>query len=120
MYEKITSENVMMFAIKHYDNRHLGGEQEFFDDLKRIKYIKRLFKRYLDTGELRERLLLNHFIVLKNMFGADAAITLLLFKIEREYWSLLKTFLVFLNMLKDGELSDIEINDTVLNKLKEI
>ena len=113
MYEKITSENVMMFAIKHYDNRHLGGEQEF-------KYIKRLFKRYLDTGELRERLLLNHFIVLKNMFGADAAITLLLFKIEREYWSLLKTFLVFLNMLKDGELLDIGINDTVLNKLKEI
>lgn len=120
MYEKITSDNVMMFAIKHYDNRQCGGENEFFDDLKRIKYIKRLFKRYLDTGELRERLLINHFIVLRNMFGADAAITLLLFKIEREYWSLLKTFLIFLNMLKDGELSDVEINDTVFNKLKEI
>jgi len=120
MYEKITSENVIMFAIKHYDNRQCGGEQEFFDDLKRIKYIKRLFKRYLDTGELRERLLINHFIVLKNMFGATPAITLLLFKLEKEYWSLLKTFLVFLNMLREGELTDIEVNDTILNKLKEI
>ena len=55
MYEKITSENVMMFAIKHYDNRHLGGEQEFFDDLKRIKYIKRLFKRYLKVFYFKKK-----------------------------------------------------------------
>ena len=120
MYEKITSDNIIMFAIKHYDNRQCHGEEEFFDDMKRIKYIKRLFKLYLDTGELKERLLLNHFIVLKNMFGSDASITLLLFKLEKEYWSLLKTFLVFLNMLREGELTDIEVNDTILNKLKEI
>jgi len=54
------------------------------------------------------------------MFGSDASITLLLFKLEKEYWSLLKTFLVFLNMLREGELTDIEVNDTILNKLKEI
>lgn len=118
MYEKITSENVMMFAIKNYNNSQAGGEEEFHDDLKRIKYIKRLFKRYSETQELRERLLLNHFIVLKNMFGADAAITLLLFKIEKEHWSLLKTFLVYLNMLKENELSDIEVDDNVLTKLE--
>ena len=118
MYEKITSENVIMFAIKHYNNHHAGGEQEFYDDLKRIKYIKRLFKRYVETGELRERLLLNHFIVLNNMFGADAAITLLLFKIEKKHWPLLKSFLVYLNMLKENELLDVETNEEILKVLK--
>ena len=84
MYEKITSENVIMFAIKHYNNPQCEGELEFHDDLKRFKYIKRLFKKYVDTKVLKERLLLNHFIVLKNVFGTDASITLLLYKIERE------------------------------------
>ena len=69
MYEKITSENVIMFAIKHYNNPQCEGELEFHDDLKRFKYIKRLFKKYVDTNVLKERLLLNHFIVLKNVFG---------------------------------------------------
>ena len=85
MYEKITSENVIMFAIKHYNNPQCEGELEFHDDLKRFKYIKRLFKKYVDTKVLKERLLLNHFIVLKNVFGTDASITLLLYKIEREH-----------------------------------
>ena len=95
-----------------------NSEEEFYDDLKRIKYIKRLFKRFIETGELRERLLLNHFIVLNNMFGADAAITLLLFKIEKEHWPLLKTFLVYLNMLRENELMDVEVNNDILKILE--
>ena len=78
MYEKITSENVMMFAIRHYNNPQCEGEKEFQDDLKRFKYIKRLLRKYYETGILKERLLLNHFIVLNNVFGADACATLII------------------------------------------
>ena len=109
MYENITSENVMMFAIKHYDNPQCESEKEFHDDMKRFKYIKRLLKKYKVDGIIKERLLLNHIIILNNVFGPDAASTLLLFKIEPEHWSQLKSFLVYLNMLPPNELR--EIND---------
>ena len=120
MYEKITSDNVIMFAIKNYNNPQCEGELEFYDDLKRFKYIKRLFKKYLETGELRERLLINHFIVLNNVFGSDAAITLLLFKIEKEYWSIMKSFLIYLNMLEKHELKDVRSDETVSETLRKI
>ena len=68
MYEKITPNNVLMYAIKNYDNPHCEGEKEFEDDLKRFKYIKRLLRKYYDTKVLKERLLLNHIIVLNNVF----------------------------------------------------
>ena len=67
MYEKITSDNVMMFAIRHYDNPQCEGEKEFHDDMKRFKYIKRLLRKYYETGVLKERLLLNHIIVIPNL-----------------------------------------------------
>ena len=120
MYEKITPENVLMFAIKHYNNPHCEGEKEFEDDLKRFKYIKRLLRKYYDTGILKERLLLNHIIVLNNVFGPDACATLLLYKIQPEFWSALKTFLLFLNILKDDELDHINIDENVENVLKEL
>ena len=71
MYEKITVANVNMFAIKHYDNPHCESEAEFNDDMKRFKYIKRLLRKYHETGILKERLLLNHLIVIKNLFGPE-------------------------------------------------
>ena len=120
MYEKITPENVVMFAIRHYNNPHCEGEKEFDDDMKRFKYIKRLLRKYYDTGILKERLLLNHIIVLNNVFGPDACATLLLYKIQPEFWSALKTFLLFLNILKDDELDHINIDENVENVLKEL
>ena len=120
MYEKITSENVLMFAIRNYTNPHCEGEKEFEDDLKRFKYIKRLLRKYYDTEILKERLLLNHIIVLNNVFGADACATLLLYKIQEEYWSALKSFLLFLNILKQNELSHIEVDQNVDRILKEL
>ena len=120
MYEKITSDNIIMFAIKHYDNPQCEGEKEFHDDMKRFKYIKRLLRKYYDTGILKERLLLNHIIVLNNVFGPDACATLLLYKIQPEFWSALKTFLLFLNILKDDELDHINIDENVENVLKEL
>jgi len=117
MYEKITSDNVIMFAIKHYDNPQCEGEREFYDDMKRFKYIKRLLRKHKDTGILKERLLLNHIIILNNLFGAEACVTLLLFKIQREYWETLKSFLLFLNILRDDELQNIKENKKVLEIL---
>ena len=103
MYEKITSENVVMYAIKHYDNPQCEGEKEFQDDLKRFKYIKRLLRKYYETDILKERLLLNHIIVLKNVFGPEASTTLLLYKIQREYWPALKSFPVSYTHLRAHE-----------------
>ena len=120
MYEKITPENVLMFAIRNYDNPHCEGEKEFEDDLKRFKYIKRLFKKYSLGGQLKERLLLNHIIILRNLFGTEACVTLLLFRTQQEYLGVLKSFLIFLNMIREDELTDIESDSYVLEALRKI
>ena len=120
MYEKITSENIMMFAIKHYDNPQCEGEKEFHDDMKRFKYIKRLLRKYKETGIFKERLLLNHIIILNNLFGPEACVTLLLFKIQKEYWETLKSFLLYLNMIRQDELNYINENIDVLRILRKL
>ena len=120
MFEKLTNDNITMFAIKHYDNPQCEGESEFHDDMKRFKYIKRLLRKYQDSGELKERLILNHLIVVFNVFGAEAGSTLLLFKLEPEFWSVLKTFMVFLNMLPDGELEEVDVVDEIKRVLEKV
>ena len=120
MYENITTENVMMFAIKHYDNPQCEGEKEFHDDMKRFKYIKRLLRKHKESGILKERLLLNHIIILNNLFGPEACVTLLLFKIQKEYWETLKSFLLYLNILREDELLEIIANQEVLEVLRKL
>ena len=120
MYEKITPQNVVMYAIKNYDNPQCEGEKEFEDDLKRFKYIKRLLRRYYETGVLKERLLLNHLIVLNNVFSMEAATTLLLYKIQPSYWPALKSFLMYINSMQEDELNDIEHDKSVLDTLGKI
>jgi len=117
MYEKITNDNVIMFAIQHYDNPQCEGDREFYDDMKRFKYIKRLLRKHKDTGILKERLLLNHIIVLNNLFGTEACVTLLLLKIQKEYWETLKSFLLFLNIIREDELQYMKENKEVLEIL---
>ena len=109
-----------MFAIKHYNNPQCEGEKEFYDDMKRFKYIKRLLRKHNDNGILKERLLLNHIIILNNLFGPEACVTLLLFKVQREYWGTLKSFLLFLNILRDDELQNVEENIRVLEILRKL
>ena len=109
-----------MYAIKNYDNPQCEGEKEFEDDLKRFKYIKRLLRRYYDTGVLKETLLLNHLIVLNNVFSPEAATTLLLYKIQPTYWPALKSFLIFLNTIKENELKQIEEDKEVLDILGKV
>ena len=120
MFKKITSENVNIYAIKHYDNPHCENEKEFYDDMKRFKYIKRLLRKHKDTGVLKERLLLNHIIILNNLFGPEACVTLLLFKIQKEYWETLKSFLLYLNMIRDDELQDVKESQKVLDILRKL
>ena len=120
MFEKITSDNVMMFAIKYYDNPQCEGEKEFYDDMKKFKYIKRLLRKYKDSGVLKERLLLNHIIVLNNLFGPEACVTLLLFKIQKEYWDTLKSFLLYLNIIRQDELQEVKENKDVLDILRKL
>ena len=119
-FKNLTPENINMFAIKHYDNPHCVDEQEFLDDMKRFKYLKRLFRKYDTSKDLKMRLIINHIIVLANVFGVDAATTLLFFKIERNHWPILKAFLVFLQYMPENDLIDVQINHEVMGKLGQI
>ena len=116
-FSELTQDNINMFAMKHYDNPSCVDEAEFLDDLKRFKYLKRLFRKYDTSGELKVRLIVNHIIVLSNVFGVDATTTLLFFKIEVEHWSLLKTFLVYLHFMPENDLVDVKINHTAMAQL---
>ena len=88
--------------------------------MKRFKYIKRLLRKYHETGVLKERLILNHIIIINNLFGPDACVTLLLFKIQREYWETLKAFLLFLNILREDELIDVKAKQEVVEVLRKL
>ena len=120
MFDKITKDNWLFYAIKNYDSPNLDSEKEFNEDIKRFKYLKRLFRKWKTTGELKTRLIINHIVVLHNVFGVEACCTLLLFKIEREFWVILKTFLLYLNYIKDEEIKSIKINKTILKSLQEL
>jgi hypothetical protein len=97
-FSDLTDDNFIMYAIKCYNTPNCIMS-EFEEDMKRLKYIKRLIKRYRATGDLKERLLLNHMIVLSNVFGTEAAVRLLFFKADEQDFSILKTFLLFLNYM---------------------
>ena len=104
----LNSNNYMMYAMKHYENPQCLDIEEFYSDLSRIKYLKRLLRRYTATGELKERLILNNIIVLYNVFGIVPATRLLFFRMGDEFHSVLKTFLVYLSVFPEGD-NEIEI-----------
>tara|TARA_R110000796_G_scaffold13635_4_gene43964 strand:- start:2615 stop:3013 length:399 start_codon:yes stop_codon:yes gene_type:complete len=111
--EKIESSNFILFAAHHYDNPQCMDEAEFFDDLKRFKYLKRLFNKYQETGEIKERLVLNHLMILYNLFGTVGTTKMLSFKL-REYLPILKPFLIVLNQLPE-KIPGIGIRGEVIN-----
>jgi len=100
MNEILNDANFMLYAAKHYENPQCSDTIEFYDDLKRFKYLKRLLNRYEETGELKERLILNHLIVLYNVFGVKVATRMLFLKLDSHH-ALLKPFLVFLGYMPD-------------------
>jgi hypothetical protein len=122
IFNELNEENFLLFAIKNYENPQAVTKEDFDKDLNHFKYIKRLLKRYQKTGELRAHLLINHFIVLYNIFG-DATTPMLFYKIEKELWSSMKTFIVFLNKLPEFPkcyIHEIEIDLDCLSQLQKI
>lgn len=122
-FSVLTNDNYTLFAMKHYDNPQSVTYDDFQEDMMRFKYLKRLFGRYVKSGVLRNHLILNHMIVLFNVFG-EAAIPLLIFKIEMEYWSIMKSYLLYLNRLDpeggNGILDEIVIDAEVTSQLSKL
>jgi len=124
MREQLCPSNFVMFAMKSYSNPLYTGIDEFREDILRIKYIKRLFLKYKNNGDLKERLILNHLIILQNVFGAEATTRILFYKLPRELHSYLKTFLDFLQYLPDEipevDLSKINIDHRIAKILQRL
>jgi len=122
IFTELTSENFLLFAIKHYENPQAVTKEDFEKDLNHFKYIKRLLKRYRNTGELKAHLLLNHFIILYNIFG-EGTTAMLFYKIEEEMWDIMKTFVVFLDKLPEYPkcfIHDIKVDEYCLSELGRI
>ena len=116
---KLNKNNLVVYAAQNYHNpSHIDGE-EFFDDLKRFKYVKRLINRYYQSGDLADRLILNHLIVIFNVFGYEAGVEILALKIPAEHWPALKPFLVFLRAIKNDEITGIKMDKYVIDRLRE-
>jgi hypothetical protein len=121
-FDELNETNYIMFAIKNYENPHAVTQEDFYEDLKRFKWIKRLLKRYQTTGILKAHLLINHFIILYNVFG-EAATPLLFFKIDRELWPVIKSFVVYLGRLPEfpkSSLHEIPLDVDCLKSLNSI
>lgn len=126
--DNIDDSSFIMFAARYYDNPQCHDIEEFYDDIKRFKYLKRLFGKYEESGDLRERLIINHLTILYNVFG-DSATKMLFFKLQG-YYPYLKPFLVLLNRMPDkiynvGEFdiihsSDIPMDTYIVNVLRKI
>ena len=122
IFNELNEENFLLFAIKHYENPQAVTKEDFDKDLQHFKYIKRLLKKYKNTGELKAHLLLNHFIILYNIFS-DAATPMLFYKIENDLWSTVKTFILFLNKLQETPrcyIHDVSVDIICLSELQSI
>ena len=129
IFDDLNDDNFLMFAMKEYNDIQCTDIEEFYDDLKKIKYIKRLFNIYTNTGQLKERLILNHLIVFYNVFSVQAGTRILFYKIEKDFWPLLKTFLTFLDRMPEkidsirGEVilsSNIQLDNGIITRLRSI
>ena len=119
-FKELTEKNLLLYAAKHYSNPTFSDIEDFHEDLKRFKYIKRLLNRYLETDDLSERLILNHLIVIFNMFGIEAALNILELKLEEKHWPVIKPFLIFLNYIKNDQYTGITMDPTVVEALRKI
>ena len=120
IFNELTEENLFLYAAKHYKNPSFTDIEEFYEDLKRFKYIKRLLNRYLDQGEMAERLLLNHLIVIFNSFGIEAGLNILELKLDKRHWPVIKPFLVYLRYIKDNQYTGISMDKNVVGLLRKI
>lgn len=122
LFSELNEKNFLIFAIKNYENPQAVTKEDFDKDLSRFRYIKRLLKRYKNGGDLKAHLIINHFIILYNVFG-EATTPMVFYKIDKSLWSSIKTFIVFLDKLPDHprtHIHDIEIDQKCLDTLNGI
>jgi len=117
---QLTEDNLLLYAAKHYYNPKYIDAEEFEEDLKRFKYIKRLLNRYEETGKLSERLILNHLIVVFNVFGIEAGLNILQLKLEDKHWTYIKPFLIFLKYIRNDQYTNIPMDPTIVDALRKI
>jgi len=120
LFDELNEDNFVLFASRHYDNPQCMSVEEFHHDLQRFKYLKRLLRRYTQNDDLQERLILNHIVVLYNVFGIGPANKMMFYRMEQEYWSAIKTFLIFLNFLRDDELVEVPLDQTIVERLRNL
>tara|TARA_B100000965_G_scaffold255940_1_gene215580 strand:+ start:1035 stop:1406 length:372 start_codon:yes stop_codon:yes gene_type:complete len=118
-FDELNESNYLLFAIKFYDNPQSVTKEDFESDLKRIRYVKRLLKRYKNNGELKVHLILNHLIILFNVFN-EATVPLLFYNLEEDLWPAIKSFLVFLNRIPEypkTKIDNVDIDQNCLDEL---
>lgn len=129
IFDDLNEDNYLMYTMREYNNIQCTDIEEFYDDLKKIKYIKRLFNIYKNNGQLKERLILNHLIIFYNVFNVESGTRILFYKIEKDFWPMLKTFLIFLDRMPDTiesirgvtvRSSDIQLDDGIVTRLRSI
>ena len=118
MFDELTEKNLLLYAARHYHNPLGASSEEFEEDLKKFKYIKRLVNRYLETNELAERLIMKHLIVVFNVFGIEAGVKILGLKLEGRHWPVIKPFLVYLKYLQSDEFTNIAMDENVVSILR--
>lgn len=117
---ELTEENLFIYAAKHYYNPKFIDAEEFYEDLKRFKYIKRLLNRYEETGKISERLILNHLITVFNVFGIQPALKILELKLNKQHWPMIKPFLIFLRYIRNDQYTNIPMDHYVIDVLRKI
>jgi hypothetical protein len=120
IFDELTEDNLFLYAAKHYNNPTFSDIEDFYEDLNRFKYLKRLVNRYLEGGELPDRLIMNHLIVVFNVFTIDATLNILQLKLEEKHWPVVKPFLLFLNYIKNDDLIGVEMDKLVIERLRKI
>lgn len=120
LFETLDESNFLLYAARNYYSPRCIDADEFYDDLNRFKYIKRLVNRYNKGGDLGERLILNHITVLMNVFGYEAGLKMLEYKIGIDNWPIIKPFLVFTRSIDNDQYTGISMDEEVVNKLREI
>lgn len=120
IFDELTEQNVLLYAAKHYYKPQFSDIDDFYEDLKRFKYIKRLLNRYLEQDELAERLILNHLIVIFNSFGIEASLNILELKLDDNHWPVIKPFLVYLRYIRNDQYTGIAMDQKAVDVLREI
>jgi len=118
--DELTEKNLVLFAAQRYRKPNFSDIEEFYEDLKRFKYVKRLLNRYLDQEELVERLILNHIIIICNSFGIKNSLKIFELKLNEKHWPVIKPFLVYLRYIKDDQYTGIPMDQHIVNVLRKI